>query len=164
MSDHPLRVREFEPVHAGETIPDKIPTKPAEPILEKAKQWFAPRTPPEQFTEQDNLAHLPQFEKLREKVNAAKGDVNNAKIASAQFESQVVDERRKFDEYVESERNRLQQNIEDAELRLGTLDDHAQQYIKSVWPEKMLVDDPNADITAPDLPTHTPIQSIEDPS
>jgi ABC-type transporter Mla subunit MlaD len=157
MSNSFLRVKELEPIKPGETIPDKAPTKTSSVL-----QWFEKRTPPEQVVEPDNLAHLPQFEKLREKVNAAKGQVNDAKIASAQFETQVIDERRKFDEYVESERHRLQDNIDQAELLLGTLDDHAQQYVKSVWPEKMLVDDPNAEPTAPDLPTHTPIENIEE--
>ena len=162
MSEHPLRVREFEPIQAGETIPDKLPTKTSEPILEKAKQWFAPRTPPDQIPQPDNLAHLPQFEKLREKVNTAKSQVNEAKIASARFEHEVVEQRCKFETEVERQRGHLQDDIEQAELLLGTLDDHAQQYVKSVWPEKMLVDDPNADITAPDLPSQTPIQNIEE--
>lgn len=162
MSDHPLRVKEFEPIKAGETIPDRLPTKTAEPILEKAMQWFAPRTPPEQIPQPDNLEHLPQFEKLRVQVNDAKSAVNEAKIERAKFENEVVEKRRMFESEVEKRRGHLQQDIEDAELKLGTLDDHAQLYVKSVWPEKMLVDDPSADITAPDLPTHTPIQNIED--
>ena len=158
MSDHPFRVRDLEPIQPGETIPDKVPTRSS--VL----QWFEKRTPPETIQATDNLAHLPQFEKLREKINDAKRQVNDAKIESAKFESEVVEQRRKFETEVEKQRGHLRDDIEDAERLLNTLDDHAQQYVKSVWPEKMLVDDPHSEITAPDLPTHLPMETIEEPS
>jgi len=123
------------------------------------KSMFAKRTPPEAI-EEDNLAHLPQFEALRGKVNDVKGQINDLKIRRVQFETDVDEQRQQFDDYITGQRKDYDEQLRMLELKLGTLDTHAQDYIKSVWPEKKLVDDPDCDVTAPDLPTHTPIESI----
>jgi hypothetical protein len=154
-----FKASQMEPIEPGNTIPDQRPSL-VERAREEVKGMFTKRTDPAQI--EDNLRYIPQFESLRAKVNKVKGEINDVKLDRVRFDSEVEEERAKFDAYVRDKRKEYDDKLVDLNRHLVTYEDQAQQHIKSVWPEKMLVDDPNATNTEPNLPATTPMESIDD--
>jgi hypothetical protein len=134
-----FKVSEMKTIEPGQTIPGQ----PS--VGHSLKEWFANRTPP---ALESNVAHLPKFERLRSELDGIKQQINNCRIEQGKFEVYVEEQRRGFD----NEMNRLQIELERVE---GDLDVH----IKSVFPTKKLIDDPDA--TPPTNPDPIKLQEID---
>jgi hypothetical protein len=124
-----FKVSEMKTIEPGHTIPGDNKSK-GPGLVGWVSEQFERRTPPDLPS---TLTHMPKFERLRGELDEVKAQMSNVRIEQGRFETYVEEQRRGFD----NEIGRLQIELERVE---GDLDVH----IKSVFPKKKLVDDPDA--------------------